>query len=83
MSTITARIPDDLNLALTKVAKLTERSKNHIIYKAIQNYVAEIQEDIEDYNEAIEALKDNSPPIPFEEVIRKLGIEDRIGLRNE
>lgn len=34
MSTITARIPDDLNVALTKVAKLTERSKNHIIYKS-------------------------------------------------
>ena len=27
MSTITARIPDDLNAALTKVAKQTERSK--------------------------------------------------------
>ena len=76
MSTITARIPDDLNVALTKVAKLTERSKNHIIYKAIQNYVCELQEDIEDYNEAIEALKDDSPPIPLEEVMKKLGFED-------
>ncbi len=83
MSTITARIPDDLNKALTEVAKLTERSRSYIVIKAIQNYVAEIQEDIEDYNEAIEALKDDSLPIPFEEVIRKLGIEDRIGLRNE
>jgi len=76
MSTITARIPDDLNAALTEVAKLTERSKNHIIYKAIQNYVCELQEDIEDYNEAIEALKDDSPPIPLEEVMKKLGFED-------
>ena len=69
--------------ALTKVAKLTERSKSHIILKAIQNYVLELQEDIEDYNDAVEILARNEPTIPFEEVIRKLGIEDKIGLRNE
>ena len=54
MSTITARIPDDLNAALIEVAKQTERSKSHIILKAIQNYVLELQEDIEDYNNAVE-----------------------------
>ena len=50
MSVVTANIPDELNKALTEVAKLTERSKSHIILKAIQNYVLELQEDIEDYN---------------------------------
>lgn len=76
MSTITARIPDELNVALTKVAKLTERSKNHIIYKAIQNYVLELQEDIEDYNAAVEVLDRNEPTILLEEVMKKLGFED-------
>jgi len=75
MSTITARIPDELNVALTKVAKLTERSKNHIIYKAIQNYVLELQEDIEDYNAAVEVLDRNEPTILLEEVMKKLGFE--------
>jgi predicted transcriptional regulator len=83
MSVVTANIPDELNKALTEVAKLTERSKSHIILKAIQNYVLELQEDIEDYNDAVEILARNEPTIPFEEVIRKLGIEDKIGLRNE
>ena len=66
MSTITARIPDDLNAALIEVAKQTERSKSHIILKAIQNYVLELQEDIEDYNTAVEVLARNEPTIPLE-----------------
>ena len=76
MSTITARIPDDLNAALTKVAKQTERSKSHIILKAIQSYVLELQEDIEDYNDAIEILARNEPTIPLEEIEKKYGLED-------
>ena len=76
MSTITARIPDDLNTALIEVAKQTERSKSHIILKAIQNYVLELQEDIEDYNTAVEVLARNEPTIPLEEVMKKLGFED-------
>ena len=75
MSTITARIPDDLNAALTQVAKQTERSKSHIILKAIQNYVLELQEDIEDYNNAVEVLARNEPTTPLEEVMKKLGFE--------
>ncbi len=76
MSTITARIPDDLNIALIKVAKLTERSKSHIILKAIQNYVLELQEDIEDYNDAVEILARNEPTYDLEEVMKELGFED-------
>ena len=65
MSTITARIPDDLNAALTQVAKQTERSKSHIILKAIQNYVLELQEDIEDYNDAERILAQNNTTYSF------------------
>ena len=76
MSTITARIPDDLNAALTAVAKKTERSKSHIILKAIQNYVLELQEDIEDYNDAERILAQNNPTYSLEEVMKELGFED-------
>jgi len=76
MSVITARIPDDLDKALTAVAKSTERSKSFIILKAIQNYVLELQEDIEDYNDAIEILARNEPTIPLEEIEKKYGLED-------
>ena len=83
MSTITARIPDDLNIALIKVAKLTERSKSHIILKAVQNYVLELQEDIEGYNDAVEILAQSNTYVPLEEVIKNLGLEDKIGLKSE
>ena len=83
MSVITARIPDTLNKALAEVAKSMERPKSFIVLKAIQNYVLELQEDIEDYNDAIEALKDDSPTISLEEVIRKSGLADQIGFRDE
>jgi predicted transcriptional regulator len=76
MSTITARIPDDLNAALIEVAKQTERSKSHIILKAIQNYVLELQEDIEDYNDAERILAQNNPTYSLEEVMKELGFED-------
>lgn len=81
MSVITARIPDDLDEALTDVAKTMERSKSYIILKAIQNYVLELQEDIEDYNDAVKTLAENNPSIPLEDVIKNLGLEDKIGLR--
>lgn len=83
MSVITARIPDTLNKALAEVAKAMERPKSFIVLKAIQNYVLELQEDIEDCNDAMEALKDDSPTISLEEVIRKSGLADQIGFRDE
>lgn len=76
MSTITARIPDDLNAALTEVAKQTERSRSYIIVKALQNYVLELQEDIEDHNDAEKILAQNNPTYSLEEVMKELGFED-------
>lgn len=76
MSTITARIPNELDEALTKVAKSTERSKSFIISKAIQNYVLELQEDIEDCKDATEILAQNNSTYTLEEIERKYGLED-------
>jgi predicted DNA-binding protein len=74
MSTITARISDDLDKALTAVAKKAERSKSFIISKAIQNYVLELQEDFEDYNDAIAILSQDNTRISWEEVQRNCGL---------
>jgi predicted transcriptional regulator len=74
MSVITARISDDLNKALTSVAKKSERSKSFIISKAIQNYVLELQEDIEDYNDAIAILAKDNTRVSWEEVQRDCGL---------
>lgn len=48
MTTITARIPDDLNASLAKVAKEMERPKTFLIRKAIEHYINEIQDDLQD-----------------------------------
>jgi len=83
MNTITARIPDDLNKALTEVARSTERSKSFIVLKSIQNYVLELQEDIVDYNDAMQRTKANEPTVQLESVIKELGFADKFGLDDE
>jgi predicted transcriptional regulator len=76
MSVITARIPETLNKALTEVAKSMERPKSFLVLKAIQNYVLELQEDIEDYNDAMKILAKNNKSISWEEVMRDCGLEN-------
>lgn len=76
MSTITARISDELDKALTEVARLKERSKSFIISKAIQNYVLELQEDIEDYKDATEILAQNNSTYTLKEIEKIHGLED-------
>ena len=60
MSTITARIPNDLNEALSKVAKIMERPKTFLIHKAIEQYIREAQEDIEDAEIALAVMNDKT-----------------------
>jgi predicted transcriptional regulator len=57
MSTITARIPDELNAALSKVAKVMERPKTFLIYKAVEQYIREAEQDIEDAEIALARMK--------------------------
>lgn len=47
MSVITARIPDNLNEALSKVAKIMERPKTFLIKEAIKEYLILLEEDAE------------------------------------
>ena len=60
MSTITARIPDDLNEALSKVAKIMERPKTFLIYKAIERYIKEAEQDIEDAEIALARMNEQN-----------------------
>ena len=60
MSVITARIPDNLNEALSKVAKIMERPKTFLILKAIEQYIREAEEDIEDAEIALAVMKDKN-----------------------
>jgi len=60
MSTITARIPDELNAALSKVAKVMERPKTFLIYKAVEQYIREAEQDIEDAEIALSVMNDKT-----------------------
>ena len=73
---VTARLSDELNNLLVATAKSMERSKSYIVSKAVERYLIEAQEDIEDIKAALEALEDDSPTIPWEEVKKKYGLED-------
>lgn len=74
MSTVTARISDELNDRLSRLAKKIDRPKGYIIAKAIEEYTIELQEEIDDYNDAMEILARNEPTITWEEIQRKHGI---------
>jgi predicted DNA-binding protein len=76
MAALNVRIPDDLNDTLVKSAAYLDRTKGYLVRKALEEYLLELQEDIEDYNDALEAMKDKSPAIPLEEVMRELGFKD-------
>ena len=73
MSVITARIPNNLNEALSKVAKIMERPKTFLILKAIEQYIREAEEDIEDAEIALAVMKDkNMKRYTSEEVKERL-----------
>lgn len=70
MSTITARIPDELNVALSKVAKAMERPKTFLIHKAIEGYIREAEQDIEDAEIALAVMNDKSMKCYTSEEVR-------------
>ena len=82
MSSITVRIPNSLEHDLNVVAKFQDRPKSRIIKQAMQNYILDILEDIEDIRDAEAAMvrieSGESKPIPFEEIERKYGLEDSL-----
>lgn len=76
MATLNVRIPDDLNDSLVKSAQYLDRPKGYLVRKAIEEYLLELQEDIEDYNDAERILAQNNPRYSLEEIERKYDLAD-------
>ena len=72
MTTITAKIPDNLNKMLSGLAKELERPKGYIIRKAIENYL----EEKADILLALSRIEKNEDTITLDELKEKYGLED-------
>ena len=64
---ISIRIPEDLALKLSDIAKETERPKSFHVQKALESYLAEIA----DLQVALDRLYDTSDPIVSTDDMRK------------
>ncbi len=74
MVALNVRIPDELNNILVSSAKKLERPKGYIVRKALEGYLQELQEDMEDYSEALKRLNQHNKTIPWEQVQRECGL---------
>ena len=69
MSQITARLPDEVVVALDAAANRLKRSRAEIVRQAIQHYL----EDFDDLSVAVERLRDPSDPVlDWDQVRREL-----------
>lgn len=64
---ISIRLPDDIALKLSDIAKETERSKSFHIQKALEAYLAQLA----DLQVALDRLHDTSDPIVTADDMRK------------
>jgi len=69
--TSVVRISRALDVRLDALAAKTGRKKSYYASKAIERYL----EDLEDYNDAKEALKNSKRRYSLEEAARKLGLD--------
>lgn len=68
---LTVRLSPRLEARLNKLSKRTGRPKAYYAKKAITEFLDEQ----EDYLIAVARLEENLPPIPLEEVMKRLGLE--------
>jgi predicted transcriptional regulator len=74
MTTITARVSEKLNEDLERLAAFQDRTKSNVIKRAIEKYVIEMAEDIEDVVDAERVLVENNKSFSLEEVMKELNI---------
>ena len=74
MTTITARVSEKLNEDLERLAAFQDRTKSNVIKRAIEKYVIEMAEDIEDVIDAERVLAENNKSFSLEEVMEELNI---------
>jgi RHH-type rel operon transcriptional repressor/antitoxin RelB len=68
---LSVRLSPKLEARLNRLAKRTGRTKAYYAKKAIEEFL----EEQEDYFIALSRLEEKLPGIPFEEVVKKLGLE--------
>lgn len=78
MDTITFKADEKLHKRLAAIAKKQERSKGFILRKMLEEYLVELEEDEEDYRDAVERLKNDDPSkwVSLDEIERKYGLDD-------
>lgn len=74
MTTITARVSEKLNEDLERLAAFQDRTKSNVIKRAIEKYVIEMAEDVEDVIDAERVLAENNKSFSLEEVMEELNI---------
>ena len=74
MTTITARVSEKLNEDLERLAAFQDRTKSNVIKRALEKYVIEMAEDIEDVIDAERVLAENNKSFSLEEVMKELNI---------
>ena len=74
MTTITARVSEKLNEDLERLASFQDRTKSNVIKRAIEKYVIEMAEDIEDVIDAERVFAENNKSFSLEEVMKELNI---------
>lgn len=72
IGTTTVRIPKKLGDKLAALAKKTGRTQSYYMRQALEEWL----EDQEDYLLAMQRLSEKGERIPFEKVVKDLGLED-------
>lgn len=68
--TIAIKLPAELEMRLSALAKQTHRSKSYYARAAIANYI----EDLEDYYLAIQVLENNEDTMSLEELEKQIDL---------
>ena len=76
MSAMTIRFEEELYNRLQSAAKNLHASKSYVAKQAIRAYLNELEEDMQDYNDALESLKDSGTIYSLEQIKRECGLED-------
>ena len=76
MVVLNVRVSDELSNYLVKTAKYFDISKSYLVRKAIESYMQELQEEIEDYNDALKISAKNNKAVSWDEVMRDCGLEN-------
>ena len=76
MGITTVRLPDDLDLRLSRLAKATKRTKSYFIREALERMIEDMEDAYLAETEYEEFLKSGEQAISIEEMEKKLGLAD-------